>query len=67
MKTYEVDANITVKDIQLLIEKDTNIKVEHQILTDYNGRVLIQNTTLPFSKIDVCIISLYNIKTYSKM
>ncbi|XP_014483184.1 PREDICTED: inhibitor of nuclear factor kappa-B kinase subunit beta-like isoform X2 [Dinoponera quadriceps] len=49
-KIYEVDGNTTVKDVQLLIEKNTNIKVEHQILTDYNGAVLIESSALLVSK-----------------
>lgn len=62
IKTYEIDGNTTVKDVQLLIEKDTNIKVEHQILTDYNGTlVLTESTALLTSKTDVCIINLYDV------
>ncbi|XP_032683436.1 inhibitor of nuclear factor kappa-B kinase subunit beta-like isoform X2 [Odontomachus brunneus] len=50
IKTYEIDGNTTVKDVQLLIEKDTNIEIEHQILTDYNGTILIESTALLVSK-----------------
>ncbi|RLU24379.1 hypothetical protein DMN91_002467 [Ooceraea biroi] len=43
---YEIDNATTVKDLQLLIERDTNIAVKHQVLTDYNGVTLIDTTPL---------------------
>ncbi|XP_012234251.1 inhibitor of nuclear factor kappa-B kinase subunit beta [Linepithema humile] len=43
INTYEIDRNTTIKDLQLLIEKDTNIQVNHQVLTDYNGAVLMKS------------------------
>lgn len=38
--TYEINSSTTIKDLQLLIQKNTTIEAEHQVLTDYNGTVV---------------------------
>ncbi|XP_025072887.1 uncharacterized protein LOC105422150 [Pogonomyrmex barbatus] len=41
--TYEIEDTTTLGDLQLLIERDTNIEIKNQLLTDYKGAVLIEN------------------------
>lgn len=38
--TYIIDNNTTLSKLQLIIEKDVNISVNQQILTDYYGNIL---------------------------
>lgn len=57
INTYEIDSTTTLGDLQLLIEGDTNIKVKHQVLTDYKGAILIESTA-KVSQINVCIFNL---------
>lgn len=59
INTYEIDSVTTIRDLQLLIEKDTNIEVKHQVLTDYNGVMLTENTALVISQTNVCISVIY--------
>ncbi|KMR03298.1 inhibitor of nuclear factor kappa-b kinase subunit beta [Lasius niger] len=47
------------KDLQLLIEKDTNIEVKHQVLTDYNGVMLTENTASVISQTNDHIFFLF--------
>ncbi|XP_046829941.1 inhibitor of nuclear factor kappa-B kinase subunit alpha-like isoform X2 [Vespa crabro] len=44
INTYVIDNNTTLSNLQFLIEKDTNISVNHQILTDYYGNILLNDT-----------------------
>ncbi|KAK2584863.1 hypothetical protein KPH14_002461 [Odynerus spinipes] len=46
INTYMIDSSTFVQNLQLLIEKDTNIPVNQQILTDYYGNVLLCDTPL---------------------
>ncbi|XP_043486143.1 inhibitor of nuclear factor kappa-B kinase subunit alpha-like [Polistes fuscatus] len=38
--TYVIDNNTTLSKLQLIIEKDVNISINQQILTDYYGNIL---------------------------
>ncbi|KAI4493341.1 hypothetical protein M0802_009401 [Mischocyttarus mexicanus] len=38
--TYVIDKNTTLAKLQLIIEKDINISINEQILTDYYGNIL---------------------------
>ncbi|KAI4484172.1 hypothetical protein M0804_007628 [Polistes exclamans] len=38
--TYIIDNNTTLSKLQLIIEKDVNISINQQILTDYYGNIL---------------------------
>ncbi|XP_011870457.1 PREDICTED: inhibitor of nuclear factor kappa-B kinase subunit beta-like [Vollenhovia emeryi] len=44
INAYEVNSTTTLGDLQSLIERDTDIEVKHQVLTDYKGAILIENT-----------------------
>ncbi|XP_053973382.1 inhibitor of nuclear factor kappa-B kinase subunit alpha-like [Hylaeus volcanicus] len=46
LNAYEVADSTTVMDIQSMIEKDDNIPVNQQILTNYFGKVLINGTSV---------------------
>ncbi|KYN31807.1 Inhibitor of nuclear factor kappa-B kinase subunit beta [Trachymyrmex septentrionalis] len=59
INTYEIDSNTTLRDLQLLIERDTNIKVEHQVLTDYKGAILIESTMSLASQINDHVLFLF--------
>ncbi|XP_018054562.1 PREDICTED: inhibitor of nuclear factor kappa-B kinase subunit beta-like [Atta colombica] len=59
INTYEIDSNTTLRDLQLLIEKDTNIEVEHQVLTDYKGVTLIESTMSLASQINDHVLFLF--------
>lgn len=59
INTYEIDNVTTIKDLQLLIEKDTNIEVKHQTLTNYNGVMLTESTASVISQTNVCIFVIY--------
>lgn len=59
INTYEIDNATTIRDLQLLIEKDTNIEVKHQTLTNYNGVMLTESTASVISQIKVCIFVIY--------
>lgn len=61
INTYEINSDITIRDLQLLIEKDTNIEVKHQMLTDYNGVLLIESTASVISQTNVRMYYLYTI------
>lgn len=50
---YEVDSTTKITDLQSMIEKDTNIPINQQILTDYFGKVLTENQTPLLSQIQV--------------
>ncbi|XP_039310188.1 inhibitor of nuclear factor kappa-B kinase subunit alpha isoform X2 [Solenopsis invicta] len=56
---YEIDASTTLKDLRLLIERDTNIEVKHQVLTDYNGAILIESTMSLASQINDHVLFLF--------
>jgi len=61
INTYEIDNATTLRDLQLLIEKDTNIEVKHQMLTNYNGMMLTESTASIISQTNVCIfVFIYN-------
>lgn len=70
VNTYVIDNNTTLLNLQFLIEKDTNISVNQQILTDYYGNILL-NSTPVLTQINVCINitqcikSFYNLKIIS--
>lgn len=59
INTYEINSDITIRDLQLLIEKDTNIEVKHQMLTDYNGVLLIESTASVISQTNGHIFFLF--------
>lgn len=67
INTYEVDDTTTIKDLQLLIERDTNIKVKHQVLTSYKGVILTESTASIISQTNVCTINLYDRKHLKKL
>ncbi|KAL0121196.1 hypothetical protein PUN28_008700 [Cardiocondyla obscurior] len=46
INVYEIDNNTTLRDFQLLIKRDTNIEIKHQVLTDYNGAILREDASL---------------------
>ncbi|PBC25360.1 Inhibitor of nuclear factor kappa-B kinase subunit beta [Apis cerana cerana] len=48
INSYEIINTTKITDLQYMIEKDTNIPINQQILTDYFGKVLIENQ-IPFS------------------
>ncbi|XP_070150197.1 inhibitor of nuclear factor kappa-B kinase subunit beta [Polyergus mexicanus] len=50
INTYEIDNATAIRDLQLLIEKDTNIEVKHQTLTNYNGIMLTESTASVISQ-----------------
>lgn len=54
--TYEIDSSITIKDIKFNIERDTNIEVKHQMLTDYYGTILIENDVPLAAQTNVCLL-----------
>lgn len=60
INTYEIDDTTTIKDLQLLIERDINIKIEQQVLTNYNGVKLTKSTASIASQTNVCTINLYD-------
>ncbi|KYN20429.1 Inhibitor of nuclear factor kappa-B kinase subunit beta [Trachymyrmex cornetzi] len=62
--TYEIDSNTTLRDLQLLIERDTNIEVEHQVLTDYKGAILIESTMSLVSQINDHVLFLFRNRCY---
>ncbi|XP_043678014.1 inhibitor of nuclear factor kappa-B kinase subunit alpha-like isoform X2 [Vespula pensylvanica] len=43
INTYIIDNNTTLSNLQFLIEKDTNISINQQILTDYYGNILLND------------------------
>nr|XP_050860795.1 inhibitor of nuclear factor kappa-B kinase subunit alpha-like isoform X2 [Vespula vulgaris] len=43
INTYIIDSNTTLSNLQFLIEKDTNISINQQILTDYYGNILLND------------------------
>ncbi|KYQ48969.1 Inhibitor of nuclear factor kappa-B kinase subunit beta [Trachymyrmex zeteki] len=59
INTYEIDSNTTLRDLQLLIERDTNIEVKHQVLTDYKGAILIESTMSLASQINDHVLFLF--------
>ncbi|XP_076235630.1 inhibitor of nuclear factor kappa B kinase subunit beta [Calliopsis andreniformis] len=40
---YEIMDTTSITELQCMIEKDTNIPINRQILTDYSGKILIAN------------------------
>ncbi|XP_012527846.1 inhibitor of nuclear factor kappa-B kinase subunit beta isoform X2 [Monomorium pharaonis] len=59
INTYEIDNITTLRDIKLLIERDTNIKVKDQVLTDYKGAVLTESIASLASQINDYILFLF--------
>ncbi|XP_029167481.1 inhibitor of nuclear factor kappa-B kinase subunit alpha-like isoform X2 [Nylanderia fulva] len=59
INTYEINSVTTIRDLQLLIEKDTNIEVKHQVLTDYNGVLLTESTASVISQTNDHIFFLF--------
>lgn len=53
INTYEIDSTTTITDLQYMIEKDTDIPINQQTLTDYFGKILIENQTPLLSQIQV--------------
>ena len=51
INTYEVDSTTKITDLQYMIEKDIDIPINQQILTDYFGKILIENQTPLLSQI----------------
>lgn len=43
INSYEIVNTTKITDLQYMIEKDTNIPINQQTLTDYFGKVLIEN------------------------
>lgn len=43
INSYEIVNTAKITDLQYMIEKDTNIPMNQQILTNYFGKVLIEN------------------------
>lgn len=43
INSYEIVNTAKITDLQYMIEKDTNIPINQQILTNYFGKVLIEN------------------------
>ncbi|XP_011707649.1 PREDICTED: inhibitor of nuclear factor kappa-B kinase subunit alpha [Wasmannia auropunctata] len=59
INTYEIDSNTSLGDLQLLIERDTNIKVKHQVITDYRGAILIESAAPLASQINDHVLFLF--------
>lgn len=59
INTYEIDSVTTIRDLQLLIEKHTNIEVKHQTLTNYNGVMLTESTASVISQTNDHIFFLF--------
>lgn len=43
INSYEIVNTTKITDLQYMIEKDTNIPINQQTLTNYFGKVLIEN------------------------
>lgn len=43
INSYEIVNTTKITDLQYMIEEDTNIPINQQTLTDYFGKVLIEN------------------------
>ncbi|KOX81039.1 Inhibitor of nuclear factor kappa-B kinase subunit beta [Melipona quadrifasciata] len=56
---YEVDSTTKITDLQSMIEKDTNIPLNQQTLTDYFGKVLIENRRPLLSQIQDSILFVF--------
>lgn len=56
--TYVIDNNTTLSKLQLIIEKDVNISINQQILTDYYGNILRDDIPV-LAQIDVRINIIY--------
>ncbi|CAD1474987.1 unnamed protein product, partial [Heterotrigona itama] len=56
---YEVDSTTKITDLQSMIEKDTNIPINQQTLTDYFGKVLIENQTPLLSQIQDSVLFVF--------
>lgn len=63
INTYIIDNNTTLSNLQFLIEKDTNISVNQQILTDYYGNILLNDIPV-LAQINVRIIITQYIKCF---
>lgn len=63
VNTYVIDNNTTLLNLQFLIERDTNISVNQQILTDYYGNILLNDTSV-LAQINVCINITQCIKSF---
>lgn len=63
VNTYVIDNNTTLLNLQFLIERDTNISVNQQILTDYYGNILFNDTSV-LAQINVCINITQCIKSF---
>ncbi|KAK9303085.1 hypothetical protein QLX08_005136 [Tetragonisca angustula] len=57
--TYEVDSTTKITDLQSMIEKDTNIPLNQQTLTDYFGKVLIENQIPLLSQIQDSVLFVF--------
>ncbi|XP_033358083.1 inhibitor of nuclear factor kappa-B kinase subunit beta-like [Bombus vosnesenskii] len=51
INTYEIDNTTKITDLQYMIEKDIDIPINQQTLTDYFGKILIENQTPLLSQI----------------
>ncbi|XP_043511350.1 inhibitor of nuclear factor kappa-B kinase subunit beta-like isoform X2 [Frieseomelitta varia] len=56
---YEVDSTTKITDLQSMIEKDTNIPLNQQTLTDYFGKVLIENQIPLLSQIQDSVLFVF--------
>lgn len=63
INTYIIDSNTTLSNLQFLIEKDTNISINQQILTDYYGNILLNDIPI-LAQINVRIIITQYIKYF---
>ncbi|XP_077279296.1 inhibitor of nuclear factor kappa B kinase subunit beta [Temnothorax americanus] len=59
INTYEIDSSTTLRDLRLLIERDTNIEIKHQVLTDYKGAILTESTASLASQINDHVFFLF--------
>ena len=51
INTYEIDSTTKITDLQHMIEKDIDIPINQQTLTDYFGKILIENQAPLLSQI----------------
>ncbi|XP_076636691.1 inhibitor of nuclear factor kappa-B kinase subunit alpha-like [Colletes latitarsis] len=59
INAYEIDSNTSVIDIQSMIEKDTDIPINEQILTDYFGKYLIASEKSLLSQIQDLVLFVF--------
>ena len=63
INVYEIDDTTTITDLQSMIEKDTNILMSQQILTDYFGKVLAANEAPHLSQIQDPVFFVFKIES----